>query len=290
MGTELDHDKISPTAKLVAYWRQFTDIPFSKDVAPLFRVEDVYKGMFKEDSGIMAGDIWAPLLELRYKCIQHYVESQGVKQVLEFASGISLRGLAMTEDPEMVYVESDLPGLTQEKERLLNTIMERNGISTRSGLHIHSANILHYDEIEPALRFFDRTKPLIITHEGLFQYLTRAEKGIAAKNIHRIFSQFKGVWVTPDFDTHESLWGQHLGGERAKKAIEVIRETTNRDFESNAFADDDDVIQYFSQFGFKVDTIPQMQAGIKLSSLTEKCPPETQSAIDQSRLWVLTIR
>ena len=39
--------------------------------------------------------------------------------MLELASGFSLRGLAVTQDPKVTYVESDLEELTEEKASLV---------------------------------------------------------------------------------------------------------------------------------------------------------------------------
>ncbi len=42
-----DHSKISPTAKLVAYFRQFSNIPFVADVAVLMHAEDVFNDLLQ---------------------------------------------------------------------------------------------------------------------------------------------------------------------------------------------------------------------------------------------------
>ena len=197
----LQHSKISPTAKLVAYWRQFSDVPYAKDVATLFGTERVYQDMFHNaNDKLLKNNIMIPLLELRYKCLFYTLLDMGIKNVLEFASGIALRGLAMTENPDLTYVETDLPGLTEEKTKLLDTIMSRHGLKTRGNLFFHVANILNYEEIEPALKHFQGNTPIAIVHEGLLQYLTHPEKRAAAINIHKILKQFGGVWLTPDLD------------------------------------------------------------------------------------------
>ncbi len=59
--------------------------------------------------------VYAPILEARYKSIVHLIRSSGTTQVLELASGFSLRGLAMSENSDLVYVDTDLPGIREEK-------------------------------------------------------------------------------------------------------------------------------------------------------------------------------
>lgn len=288
----LQHDNISPTAKLVAYWRQFSDIPFSKDVASLFNAEGVYREMLNGESvHLQQNDVVVPFLEIRYKSIRHLIENRKIKQVLEFASGISLRGLAMTDDPDLTYVETDLPKLTQEKVKLVQTIMDRHDIRNRQKLFFHNTNILNYNDIEPALKHFDRKKPLAIVHEGLFQYLTRAEKAIAAKNIHHVLTKFGGIWLTPDLDTKSQL--NHYAFDRAQfqKFVDIIEQTTGRHLEHNAFEDDTDIFAFFHDLGFNVEFKPQMNKEISLSSLSTKpISPDLLRSLQSLRLWVLTVK
>jgi hypothetical protein len=53
MSTSLpEHSKISPTAKVVAYWRQFSDIPFAQEVAQLVHAEEIFKS-FLNNPGVI---------------------------------------------------------------------------------------------------------------------------------------------------------------------------------------------------------------------------------------------
>lgn len=285
-----DHDKISPTAKMVAYWRQFADLPFSKDIAREFKVEETVKNVF--GSGMVdfpRKDFFVPLVEIRYNCIQNIILQKKFKQVLEFASGVSLRGLAMTNDPDMVYVETDLPDLTVEKTRLVQSIMSDHKISKRNNLFFHSTNILNYSEIEPALKHFDTTKPLLIANEGLFQYLTKDEKRLAAKNIHRILKTFNGMWVTPDFDTWKGFHHAFLDKQEYKDMMDVVTLKTERSFEANAFESEQEVFSFFGDIGFKVTYQSQWHPEETLSSLKGSIPKETLEALKSLRLWVLTV-
>lgn len=284
------HSRISPTAKFVAYFRQMSDIPYSKDIVDVFDVESTFQNLFMPHNEILYGDIFAPLLEIRYKSIQYALEQAHVTQILEFASGISLRGLAMTKAPSLIYVETDLPELNQEKVDLVSKVMKRNNIENRANLFFHAVNVLNFDEIEPVLRHFSVHKPLAIVHEGLFQYLTRDEKKQAAKNIHRLLERYGGVWMTPDLDTKSSFHAQLVSRSQSEEMMGIIKNLTGRDFMHNAFEDDEDVLAFFHDLGFVVEWQPQMNKNIVLSTIKSKSiRQDTLDALSRLRLWTLKV-
>ena len=287
------HDKISPTAKLVAYWRQFTDIPYSKDIASLFKTEAVMADMFKDQAHLLIPgerEYFVPYVEVRYKSIQNVILKKGLKQVLEFASGVSLRGLAMTQDPSLTYIETDLPGITEEKSQLVATIMRNHGITSRNNLFFCSVNILNYAEIEPVLAKLDPKKPLAIVNEGLFHYLSMEEKEIAAQNIYKILSQFGGSWITPDFDTRSEMKAYHDPEKKYEHFMDVITQATGRDLLNYSFDAEADIYAFFSKIGFKVEIQSQMDPDVILSSTKDKLlSAEDLAKLNSLRLWVMTV-
>ncbi len=287
-----NHDKISPTAKMVAYWRQFADLPFSKDIAQEFHVEETVRSVFGQSMvDFPRKDFFVPFVEVRYNCIQNFIRKKNLKQVLEFASGVSLRGLAMTSDSSLTYVETDLPDLTNEKVKLVKTIMENNNIQQRKNLFFHSTNILNYTEIAPALEHFDTNRPLLIANEGLFQYLSKEEKKIAAKNIHKVLSQYGGYWVTPDLDTKASFAHSFVDKDDYKKMMDMVNLKTDRNFEANAFDTEAEIFSFFEDIGFNVSYQSQWETSEHLSSLDRGvASDETVEALKKLRLWVLTVK
>lgn len=290
MTTYVNHENISPTAKLVAYWRSLSDIPFSHDVSLSFNAEQVTKKFF---SGIVSDvhrdSILAPLLEIRYKCLRNFLRKNAYEQVLEFASGIALRGLAMTEDPTMTYVETDLKALTEEKQKLVTAIMANHKIPRRDNLFFHVANILLPEEIAPSLKYFDDKKPVAVIHEGLFPYLTKTEKKRAAQNIHHILKQFGGAWATPDLDTKTQMHGLILGKDQFKQFMNVIENVTGSNFEQNAFDDESEIYHFFGELGFNVTWEPQFTDKILLSSV-KVLSPEVKHFLQGLRLWIMTTK
>ncbi len=289
------HAQVSPTAKLVAYWRQFTDIPYSKDIASFFHVKEVVQDLFKEDFPIFfppqTDDPFVAYVQLRYKSIQAELLRQNSKQVLEFASGISLRGLTMTADPTLTYIETDLPGITEEKTPVVEQIMRAHKIAHRDNLFFESVNILNFSEIESVLEKFDPQQPIAIVNEGLLQYLSLEEKQTAAENIYKILSRFGGCWITPDLDSKIQMTADTAGRDpKYQTLVDVISKETDRDLFNNAFEDDAAVLDFFTKIGFTVSVQSQLYPDLELSSITgAPMSNEIAQDLETARLWVMKV-
>src|SRR5467141_3179864 len=104
------HARISPTAKLAAFLRAETDIPYCRQIADMCDAEEVSRTF---DPGFIANH--RAYIELRFKSLNAFIHRLGFRQVLEFAGGVAPRGLILSEDPSMLIVETDLPELLEEK-------------------------------------------------------------------------------------------------------------------------------------------------------------------------------
>ena len=92
-----DASLISVTAKLAAYYRQFSDIPFATEVAKRIGADEAFDRILREH-GLERDKLtfYAPMFEARYKSITQLTLESAASQVLELASGYSLRGLDLT--------------------------------------------------------------------------------------------------------------------------------------------------------------------------------------------------
>lgn len=292
-----DHSKISPTAKLVAYWRQFSDIPYAHDVAQMIHAEEVFQEFLKHTGGLdeqtfRENMTWfAPMLEARYKSMVHAIRRENIKQVLELASGVSLRGLAMTTDPEMTYVETDLPGISEEKKAIVQKIREQENIPERNNLFFQEVNVLERSELEAAVVHFFEERPIAVIHEGLFQYLSLEEKKVAATHIHSLLKRFGGVWMTPDFNTKEDIDKRWNISDSMKELTASIRTVTQRDFRESAFEDDAHIHEFFGALGFKVQELPQIDESFELTSIKQLNVSEEvlKSYANSLKIWVLRV-
>lgn len=178
-------ESISPTAIVTAYPRQFTDIPYEKQIYEWLKAN--YK-----NNDVKLNKLLAPEIEARYKLTNKILDALNIEQVIEIAAGYSSRGIIYAEKG-YEYIEMDLEEVAKNKVKLLKDID-----STPDNLHITSGNALNYADFEKCGKFLDKDKEVAIINEGLLRYLTFEEKEIVAKNIYNVLKKQNGVWVTCD--------------------------------------------------------------------------------------------
>ena len=266
------HSKISFTAKLVAHCRTASDIPYAAEVAERIGAQAVYDKMVGAASSLepTALNWFDVLLEARYKSLSAAVLRSGVSQVLEFASGVALRGLAMSRDPKLTYVETDLPEMTREKITLSDDIRGIYGIPHPKNLHYRSCNILSWDEIEDLLSLFKPGQPIAIIHEGLLPYLMPAEKEVVASHVARILREFGGVWISPDFVSMDEAMGSFWRDSSISGMSDSITQQTGRSFEEGCFKTQAEIDQLLTRHGLEGTSLPQIDGTFDLTCLREK--------------------
>lgn len=282
-----DLSKISLTAKLTAYMRQFTDIPFAKDVAKLVRAQKAFDALLR-DRHLKTSDLlwYAPILEARYKSIGEMIHRSGTKQILEMASGLSMRGLAMTADPSVTYVETDLGEITREKEALIEEISHAQRLAKRPNLKVMEANALECEEVLAATASFRPGEPVAIVHEGLLQYLTSTETEAVATNVGAVLREFGGVWITPDFTLTADAANVT---EQQRKFREIVTDATDRTMYNNAFDNTEHLSNYFARLGFQVEVYNQLYLTTHLVSAELIPSPQLNELRPRLRLWVLRL-
>jgi O-methyltransferase involved in polyketide biosynthesis len=238
-----EFEKISPTAKLVAYSRTFTDIPFAKEIA----IKSNAKQAFEEQTGYIRG---SPIWEARYKVTDKIIKEHGITQVLEIAAGLSPRGLSMTRNPDVVYVATDLPQILQEEKEIAQSILAQANES-RPNLHFQAVNALDMESLLKAVTFFKKDKSLAVITEGLLPYFTMEEKQTLAKNIHKIFSEYSGYWITNEVYSKDALKKISQSDDIAKKRMK--QDQYNILSGNNVFADDSEIKRFFEEEGFKIE-------------------------------------
>ncbi|MBF0206576.1 MAG: hypothetical protein HQK53_06775, partial [Oligoflexia bacterium] len=224
-----DYHRISPTAKFVAYSRQFSDIPFSKEIALLSNSQNEMRQIIPNDENEQECiHFFSVMTESRYKSTISTIRRYKIKQILEFASGLSFRGPVMAKEVD-IYVETDLPGIMDEKFDILSKIPAMRMQVEKGNVFFYAANALSYKEIENTLKHFNPNLPLGIVHEGLLMYLSMQEKEIMAHNCHKLLKKFGGVWITSDLRTREELERRN----QLPSKRDAIKKLTGRDMEQN---------------------------------------------------------
>ncbi len=286
-----DFSRISVTAKLAAYYRQFSDIAFAEEVATRIGANDVFEQIL-HDHGLERDKLtfYAPMFEARYKSITQLIRKSGASQILELASGYSLRGLDLTRSGAIRYVEADLPDVVATKLSLLDDVREQHGIAS-SPLHtVTVADALDFVQVRTAAAVFDRGRPVVVLCEGLVGYLTRDETERLALNVHRLLADFgDGWWIVPDFSFKAELRGLPPERVRLREAITGI---TERQLDASAFEDSDDLAAFLHGAGFDVQVRSQVDETPSFSSIPALglSPALVERMRPALRLWVMTPR
>jgi hypothetical protein len=193
----------------------------------------------------------APGIEVRYRLASKLIENEvemarqtGPEvggQVLEVASGISPRGLLMTQaDPALTYVELDLPIMTRLKRMIIAKLIHAGGAGAQAEKHhIVSGSALGRIAMEEAASHLNPDESVTITSEGLLHYLNHDEKFILASRIGALLRKFGGVWYT------DMPHWQGISKQNRTMARTTTRQT-GRSVPGNRFNDLDDISYFFS--------------------------------------------
>lgn len=283
-----DFAKISPTAKLAAYMRQFSDIPFAPEIAELVRAAKAFEALLR-DKTLQPEDLtwYAPIFEVRHKSINAMIRRAGARQVFELAAGLSPRGLELTADPDLRYVETDLAEAVAEKRELLVALARRHRLPPRHHLRVVTASAFDRAALQAAAKHFKSGQRLHIVHEGLLQYLSSSETEQVARNVHELLGHFGGAWITPDFSLKADaapISEQHRLFRR------IIAETTERTLYNNAFDSIEHLREYFRGLGFQVEVFNQLYLAPNPVSLERLrlSPTLLDDLRPRLRLWMLT--
>lgn len=110
----------------------------------------------------------------RHVMIDRLVAAAGCGQVLELAAGLSRRGVTVSADPAIRYLEVDLPAMIAHKRRLLARSPRGRAIAARPNLVLIGHDVTTLD-LDGALA----PGPVCVVAEGLLMYLDApAQQGL----------------------------------------------------------------------------------------------------------------
>jgi len=271
------HARISPTAKLAAFLRAETDIPYCRQIADMCDAEEVSRTF---DPGFIENH--RAYIELRFKSLNAFIHRLGFRQVLEFAAGVAPRGLVLSEDPSMTIVETDLPELLEEKRSVINVLIT---LSERTNYHLCPANALHAEEVWNVAKLFDR-KPITVVHEGFFQFLTLSERKQVAENVRSLLKLFGGGWITPDVVIRESFERFYPATKQAS-TLKRVTEVTGRSIADDAFSDWEAANSFFKEAGFTVERFKQIDFVPEIRNRV--FTPQVLERIEYEEIWEMRL-
>ena len=256
------HERISPTAWIVARQRTLTDIPYSRDVFD--ELQTIMKATRSAEEMKKMEDLFepeiTPFMEARVKLVNRILKERGAKQILELAAGFSQRGMEMTEDSAVEFVEMELPGIMKEKRGIVKALIAASKISPRQNLYFYDGDALDENDLSAATKMFKK-EPVAVVCEGLLSYMNFEEKAKAAHNVHRLLEIFGGAWITPDL----SLWSSG----KTQKVNNQVAAITGIDKQKISFENEAAARAFFEEQGFVVESHSFKEVLDELSSPAE---------------------
>jgi O-methyltransferase involved in polyketide biosynthesis len=281
------YEKISPTAWGVAWCRTFTDIPFSKEIFEQLKKRHKASGMDSSTVALPASLI--PMFEGRYKLVNRLLAQTNIKNVIELAAGFSQRGLELTKDLEVAYVELDLPQIIQEKKEIIEAILKN---STRPNLNLIAGNALSKEDLKNAMDVFKPGEKIAIINEGLLRYLTHEEKAVVASNVFSILKERGGVWITPDIPIKSAFERISSMSDEMGKRSRDVEKMTGINKETNYFKDENVARNFFEDKGFIVEKHPFLEVFDELSSPKNLSLPaeSVRALLEPFMVFVMRVR
>jgi O-methyltransferase involved in polyketide biosynthesis len=253
------YEKISPTAWIVAQARTLSDIPYSRDVFDELQIimRQTRSAAELQELNKFTHPEVVPVMEARFKLVNRLVKENNAKQILELAAGFSPRGMELSKDPSVEYVEIDLPGVMNEKRTIVGNLIEQSKIPSRPNLHLEDGNALNLQDILKAIQPF-KQESIAVVNEGLLTYLNFDEKAMVAKNVYQLLERFGGYWITPDLS---------LQPEGKAKEINIpLRQVTGINKDLIAFESETSAREFFEGLGFTVESHSFMEIMDEMAS------------------------
>jgi O-methyltransferase involved in polyketide biosynthesis len=178
--------------------------------------------------------------EIRARSLDSALAEHGATRVLELASGLSFRGLALAADPAVCYLDTDLPEMAAHKAELVSALHPTPLAGT---LRVEPLDAQDPAAFAAAVRSLP-PGPIAIVHEGLLVYFDDPEKARLAANIRAALAQRGGWWICADVYVRSE---RHLYREpHTQKFLDAHR------VDDNKFADWAAAEAYFTGAGFAI--------------------------------------
>jgi O-methyltransferase involved in polyketide biosynthesis len=263
--------RISPTAHATSYAWDLLDIPYSK-----YFTDPNYKLFFKilrffafPYFANKKNDYIYFMLEPRHRAIDYFITSKfPYNQIIEFACGLSPRGMKFAEDKEITYIESDLPKMLEMKKQKVEEIYQKKNIK-RPNHQFIATDLLTDNVSEVVSPLINKNEKLIVITEGLTPYFDMEHLKKIFINIYRILKDNGGGVYITDIYHEEDMARNILNNKIMSTAVKLIKADFHLDIDNG-----DEGEAFFKECGFDfVEMINPLHFSKQLA-LKGNVPPE----------------
>jgi hypothetical protein len=264
---DMKYTSITPSAIALIKLKSYTQIPFAKKAAALLG-EDSLGRDIKQGSP----EFFRRLIhfENRYWTIDKLLTKVNPKNILEFSSGYSFRGLDMCLKQNINFIDTDLPAVISDKQKMIKTFMVDSG-AIKGHLQLLPLNVLNKDEFMNVISRFP-IGPVTLVNEGLLVYFDLEEKRKLCSIIHEVLKTRGGYWITAD------IYIKTDEPRVESPAMEAFRKEHHLD--ENRFEDYASAKRFFADCGFEV-VYTESLAIEQLSCLQLLSPGKRQAVVEK---------
>lgn len=240
-------DSISLSAKSLLLTKALTTIPFAREASGLIWDEKSIEDTEKQLSSI--GFLMRLIhFEKRYRSIDQALVKINAKNILEFSSGFSFRGLDLCKDPEICYVDTDLPQMIEIKNSIVQELKQKFCQYPTENFFLEGLNVLDENAFIEIMKHFS-PGPITMLNEGLLVYLNEEQKRKLCTIIHNILNKKGGYWITADIYVKNETQDTIMNGFYDKKGKRFLTEhsVNENKFESFKVAE-----LFFRDCGFDI--------------------------------------
>jgi len=292
-----DFDSISPSAYALLLMKGLTPIPYAhqasellSSISPSLPASSDAQPHLLDPANRNPG-FWARVLhfESRYYSVDQLLSDLPATNILELSSGFSFRGLALSRQRPVYYIDTDLPDVIATKQRFIESLTApadsgspqpagpspsaqpaASTPATPGHYELQPLNVLD----TPAFKaIVDRFPPgeLTIVNEGLLVYLDTSEKEQLCRIIRDILLRRGGCWITGDIYLRSS--NPNIFGDKNDAFVKFLEQ---HNIEENKFTSFDDATAFFARMGFTVEREAELDYGTlsSLPHLLATCTPQ----------------
>lgn len=280
-------ESISPSAKSLLLTKALTTIPFAKEAAGMIWGDESI--LLTQEKLSSIGFIKRLFhFEKRYLSIDNALSETGIKNVIELSSGFSFRGLSMCKDPEVFYIDTDLPEIIENKKAILIELTRKFCNYPIDNLYLQILNALDGNAFSEIIKHFP-SGPIAIVNEGLLVYLNDDQKKKVCSIIYDLLKERGGYWITADIYIKKETQHSITDGfyeERGKQFL------ANHQVEENKFENFKSAEIFIENHGFnlykRIDLPSSQLSSIKyLANFPRDKLNELKSQKKTRETWIL---
>lgn len=296
----MSYEKISGTAETIAYLRSGTlIISWATAIAKAAEAEEATKRFYHRDDfdiDLVRMKKMQPWVTLRHLSLFGALKKSGLRNVIELASGLSPAGVeSMTQEWNVIYrwVETDLKETIDKKRAILTHDIKVPRYALEENLFFEALDATDSARMSDIAQKHFPATPLAVVHEGLLQYLSHEEKLLVASNIRKVLEKHGGVWITTDIVLQEHLLAAFNSSQYMQRVHEILTENTRRDMAKLAFTSFDEAEELFSEAGFSVERMKQMD--FPMAAAFARGPlhlqrPGRNKNLEHQQIWTMRLR